>query len=81
MHQLSHSLIGCGRDIRRLVPPRRLIPTTQQRSAMRDNVIVFFDQIAGLPHLVPRIILLDNAAIQKEDVLERKRRRWQKQEF
>jgi transposase len=52
---------------------------TQQRPTMRDDVIAFFDQIAAQPHSVPRIVLLDNAAIHKGDAMQRKRRLWAKQ--
>jgi transposase len=56
----------------------QLIWTTQQRSTTRDDVIAFFDQIADQPHAVPRIIVLDNAAIHKGDVIDKKRRQWAK---
>jgi transposase len=39
--------------------------TTQQRPTTRDDVIVFFDQIAAQPHSVPRVVLIDNAGIHK----------------
>jgi hypothetical protein len=57
----------------------RLIWTTQQRPTKREDVIAFFDQIADLPHSVPRIVLLDNAAIHKGEEMEKHRRRWAKQ--
>jgi hypothetical protein len=44
---------------------------TQQRTSVRDDVIAFFDQIAAQSHSVPRIVLLDNAAIHKGDVMEK----------
>jgi transposase len=53
--------------------------TAQQRTTRRDNVIAFFDQIADQPHSVPRIVLLDNAAIHKGEAMEKKRRRWARQ--
>lgn len=56
-----------------------LIWAAQQRPTKRDDVVAFFDQIASQPHEVPRIIVLDNAAIHKGDVMERNRRRWAKQ--
>lgn len=56
-----------------------LMWATQQRSTVRDDVIAFFDQIAGQPHSVPRIVVLDNAAIHKGDVMEKKRRQWARQ--
>lgn len=58
-----------------------LIWTAQQRSTSRDHVINFFDRIAAQPHDVPRIIILDNAAIHKGDVMEKKRGAWAKQGF
>lgn len=58
-----------------------LIWTAQQRPTSRDDVISFFDQIAAQQHEVPRIVLLDNAAIHKGDVMEKKRRAWAKQGF
>ncbi|MDQ1923398.1 transposase, partial [Massilia pseudoviolaceinigra] len=56
-----------------------LVWTTQQRPTVRDDVIAFFNQIAGHPHSVPRIVVLDNAAIHKGDVMESKRRKWARQ--
>lgn len=56
-----------------------LIWTTQQRPTTRDDVIAFFDQLANQPHSVSRIVLLDNAAIHKGDVMNKKRRGWAKQ--
>ena len=57
----------------------QLIWTTQQRPTKREDVIAFFDQIADQPHSVPRIVLLDNAAIHKGEAMEKKRRRWARQ--
>jgi transposase len=57
----------------------QLIWTTQQRPTRREDVIAFFDQIADQPHSVPRIVLLDNAAIHKGEAMEKKRRRWARQ--
>jgi transposase len=54
----------------------QLIWTTQQRPTRREDVIAFFDQIADQLHSVPRIVLLDNAAIHKRAAMEKKRRRW-----
>ena len=45
--------------------------TTQQRSTTRDDVIIFFDQIAAQPHSVPRVVLIDNAGIHKGKPMER----------
>ena len=56
-----------------------LVWATQQRPTVRDDVIAFFDQIARQPHSVPRIVVLDNAAIHKGDIMESKRRQWAKQ--
>lgn len=49
--------------------------TTQQRPTRCEDVIAFFDRIAAQPHSVPRIVLLDNAAIHKGEAMEKKRRR------
>ena len=57
----------------------QLIWTTQQRPTVRDDVIAFFDQIAAPVHSVPCIALLDNAAIHKGDLMNKKRRQWTKQ--
>lgn len=51
---------------------------TQQRPTTRDDVIAFFDQIALQSHLVPLVIVIDNAGIHKGDLMEKKRRRWAK---
>ena len=40
--------------------------------------MAFFDTVADLPHKVPRLVILDNAAIHKGDTMERKRREWAK---
>lgn len=53
-----------------------LLWKTQQRPTVRDDVIAFFDGVAALPHTVPRIVLLDNAAIHKGDIMEAKRWQW-----
>lgn len=47
-----------------------LLWATQQRPTVRDDVIAFFDGIAAQPHDVPRIVILNNAAIHKGDVME-----------
>ena len=52
----------------------QLIWTTQQRPTTRDDVIAFFDQVAGQPHSVPRIVLIDNAGIHKGEAMDKKRR-------
>jgi hypothetical protein len=54
----------------------QLIWNTQQRPTTRGDVIDFLGQIANRPHFVPRIVLLDNAAIHKGDVMDKNRRRW-----
>lgn len=53
-----------------------LIWRAQQKSTVRDDVIAFFDCLADLPHKVPRLVVLDNAAIHKGQVMEKKRRQW-----
>ena len=50
--------------------------TTQQRPTTRDDVIIFFDQIAAQSHSVPRVVLIDNAGIHKGKPMEKKRRQW-----
>jgi hypothetical protein len=45
--------------------------TAQQRSTTRADLIAFFDQIADQPHEVARIIVFDNAAIHKGDVMDK----------
>ena len=50
----------------------QLIWTTQQRPTRREDVIAFFDHIADQPHSMPRIVLLDNAAIHKGVAIEKK---------
>lgn len=53
-----------------------LIWRAQQTSTVRNDVMAFFDSVADLPHKVPRLVILDNAAIHKGDAMERKRRQW-----
>lgn len=55
-----------------------LVWNTQQRPTTREDVIAFFDRIADQPHSVPRIVVLDNAAIHKGNVMQKHRRRWAK---
>ena len=55
-----------------------MIGTTQQRPTTREDVIAFFDRVAGEPHEVLRIVLIDNAGIHKGDPIEKKRRQWAK---
>ena len=40
--------------------------------------MAFFDTVADLPHKVPRLVILDNAAIHKGNAMQRKRRQWAK---
>jgi len=56
----------------------QLTASTQQRPTTRDDVIAFFDQMALQSHLVPRIVLIDNAGIHKGDLMEKQRRQWAK---
>lgn len=53
----------------------------QRRPTVRDDVISFFDDLAAQPHTVPRIVVLDNAAIHKGEPMEKKRRPWIAQNF
>jgi transposase len=52
---------------------------TQRRPTVRDDVIGFFDELAALPHAVPRIVVLDNASFHKGDAIARRRRAWMAQ--
>jgi hypothetical protein len=49
-----------------------------ERPTVRDDVVNFFEQMAVQPHSVPRIVILDNAAIHKGEVMDEKRRKWAK---
>lgn len=51
---------------------------TLQCPTVRGDVIAFIDTLAEQPHAVPRIVILDNAAIHKGDIMEKHRRRWAK---
>jgi hypothetical protein len=51
----------------------QLIWTTRQWPTTREDVIAFLDQIADQPHSVPRIVLFDNAAIHKGDIMDKQR--------
>lgn len=59
----------------------KLVWSTLQRPTVRDDVIAFFEHIAGRPNSVPRIVILDNAAIHKGDAMVRKRRQLDKREL
>jgi transposase len=52
--------------------------TTLQHSTARTDVVDFFEKLANQPHDVPRIVVLDNAALHKGDVMEEKRRHWER---
>ena len=56
----------------------KLIWCAQQKSTVRDDVMAFFDRLADMPHKVPRLVVIDNAAIHKGDAMEKKRRQWAK---
>lgn len=53
-----------------------LIWRVQQKSKVRDDVILLFDCLSDLPHKVPRLVVLDNSATHKGQVMEKKRRQW-----
>lgn len=57
----------------------KLIWKTQQRPTVRDDVIGFFDELAGQVHAVPRIVVLDNASFHKGKPMEKRRRKWMAQ--
>ena len=50
--------------------------TTLQHPTVRGDVMAFFENLAEQAHSVPRIVILDNAAIHKGDVMKTKRRDW-----
>lgn len=50
--------------------------SAQQRSTVRDDVIAFIDKMAEMPHVAPRVVLMDNASIHKGIPIEDKRKSW-----
>ena len=52
---------------------------TQQRPTVRDDVIGFFDELAGQVHAVPCIVVLDNASFHHGKPMEKRRRKWMAQ--
>ena len=56
----------------------KLLWTIKEQRIMRDEVIAFFDGIAEQSHPVPCIVVLDNANIHHGEVMEQKRRQWQR---
>jgi hypothetical protein len=56
----------------------KLLLTVKEQHTARDAVMAFFDRIAEQSHPVPCIVVLDNANIYCGDVMERKRRHWQR---
>lgn len=59
----------------------RLVWTVKEQHTARDDVMDFFDSLAQLPHPVPCIVVLDNAAIHHGEAMEKKRREWQRRGF
>ena len=55
---------------------RKLIWCAQQKSTVRDDVMAFFDRLADVPQKVPRLVVIDNAAIHKDDAMGKKCRQW-----
>ena len=74
-HNQRGNVLGARRQ------DNELIWCAQQKRTVRDDVIAFFDQIAEQTHPVPCIVLLDNARIHKGDVMEEKRRQWERKGF
>lgn len=60
---------------------RSVIWHVHEKRMVRANVIAFLDELADQPHTLPRIVVLDNAAIHKGDVMKEKRRQWEKQDL
>jgi transposase len=56
----------------------RLDWTMLQRATVREDVMTFFENLANQPYCVPRIVILDNAAIHKGDIMEEQRQSWAK---
>ena len=56
----------------------KLIWCAQPKSTVRDDVMAFFGRLADMPYKVPRLVVIDKAAIQKDDAMEKKRRQWVK---
>ena len=54
----------------------QLVWRTVCGSTKREDVVAFFDEMAEQPHAAPRIVVLDNAAIHKGEVMEEKRTAW-----
>jgi len=48
--------------------------TTLQHSTARADVIDFFEKLANQPH----VVVFDNAAIHKDDVMKEQRRNWER---
>jgi transposase len=54
----------------------KLVWCTQQRPTVRNDVIAFLDRLSEVPHASPRIVVIDNAAIHKGEVMDSKRQQW-----
>jgi transposase len=59
----------------------KLVWSTQQRPTVRTDVIAFLDCLSKSPHSSPRIVVIDNAAIHKGEIMDSKRREWATQEL
>jgi hypothetical protein len=46
----------------------------KKKHTVRDDVMSFFDRLADQSHLLPCIVLLDNANIHRGEAMEQKRR-------
>ena len=54
----------------------KLVWCTQQRPTVRNDVIAFLDRLSEAPHASPRIVVIDNAAIHKDEAMDIKRQQW-----
>jgi transposase len=58
---------------------RTLVWRMHDQSTTREEVMAFLDELAGQPHTVPRIVVLDNAGIHKGEPMRDRRRQWEQQ--
>jgi transposase len=60
---------------------RSLVWRMQDKRTTREDVMAFFDELADQPHRVPRVVVLDNAAIHKGEPIRERRQQWEQQDL
>ncbi|MES2264107.1 MAG: IS630 family transposase [Pseudomonadota bacterium] len=60
---------------------RSLVWHMHDKRTTREDVMAFLDELANQAHSVPRILVLDNAAIHKGEPMRERRQQWERQDL